>query len=79
MTREEALKVIELNKQGLNGSMKMAVATLVSEWADLAAYVRGRLEDVRGASADNEHFGFDNMTNYALMTELIDILERIKL
>lgn len=45
MTLDEALKVIELNKDKLNGSMKMAIATVLYECVEKLQAVKDVLNE----------------------------------
>ena len=91
MTYKEALKVIDLNKDKLCGSMQEAVKTVCMEVP--AAFMKGademrmkylelircRIRAVGGVRADNETFGFDTASEDAVLDELKGLLGDLKI
>ena len=90
MTYKEALKVIDLNKDKLCGSMQEAVKTVCLEVPK--AYEKGgaavrdlyrsllenRVKAYESAREDNERFGFDTAADDAVLDELRGILEDLE-
>lgn len=59
MTPEEAIKILQLNKDRLSGSVRMALETLHPELAEsederIRRWIRTRIENLRGANEDAE-------------------------
>ena len=91
MTYKEALKVIDLNKDKLCGSMQEAIKTVCLEVPmayckgrddSLLNYIkllRDRIKAVGGTRADNETFGFNTTSEDAVLDELKGLLGALEI